>query len=222
VKTKSTVALALCTCLIAAGIAFAVYRSSGIRLKVAGIPGRERARSLPFKVRDASLWWTEHFGYVWIDGTESRWGWPWTPDRPSMAAVVRVHGPRRIGEHAGPGNIDGVVVLFSETGPETWRVVAGQVKVSNFLEGVDVILSLRLSPVDLETHAFPTPETGDERISLTVRGARSDFGTPLHCFNPLYIKADRELRYWIAEDPDLVTLLPQRTLSWGLDRNTDQ
>jgi hypothetical protein len=29
------------------------------------------------------------------------------------------------------------------------------------------------------------------------------------------------LRYWLAEDPELVELLPARKLSWALDRATD-
>ena len=222
VKKRSAVALALCACIVAAGIALAVYRTSSIRLKVAGVPGREGTRSIPFKVRDASLWWTEQFGYLWIEGIESRWALPWTPGRSSMGAVVRVRGSRVIGEHVGHENLDGVVVLFTETGSETWRVVAGRIEVSNFLEGVDAILRLQLSRVDPETRAVPTSDTGDDSIALTLRGARSDLGTPLHCFNPRYIKAGRELRYWLAEDPGLVTLLPQQTLSWGLDRSTDQ
>jgi len=138
-----------------------------------------------------------------------------------MAAVVRIRSSSIYGTHASPESAEGIVFLFAHEDPGAWRGTSGRAKVKRWLEGANLRLDLQLSRIDSEAGALPAAETGGGSIFLSARGASLDIGTALQIFNPQYIRFARELRYWLAEDAELVTLLPQERLSWGLDRNSD-
>jgi hypothetical protein len=142
-----------------------------------------------------------------------------------MTLVLRLSRPThpRPEHHRSPDEIEGYLALFPGDGSGLgWRTTGGEVVTGFWRDGITVALDLALErSFDGQDEISSTEYRAPETIRMSAREVPTDLATPFHCFNPNNIKLARELRYWLAEDPELVDLLPARTLSWALDRATD-
>jgi hypothetical protein len=218
---------------VLATLAFqAVHSDRAVRLVLnRPAPSDEMHGSLShlFEIRRDGSWRTDRYEYLWIDcqtGLLGSWHDLVHLRRHWMTLVLRLSRPThaRPEHHRSSDEIEGYLALFPGDGSGLgWRVAGGEL-VTDFAGDGGITLSLDLN---LERSFDPSDEIASterlepEMVRMSKREVPLDPATPFHFFNPNNIKVARQLRYWLAEDPELVELLPARELSWALDRATD-
>jgi hypothetical protein len=203
----------------------AIERGRRLRLTVPRLPPpwekeAPSRRTFRFQVVASGHWSTDRYDYFFLEGEQSLWDGLWdvvwhrVPGS-QVRLGLRVRDGLASGTLSIPEQVDGYVFLFPGEvfpgeGAVAWRLAAGSVRLRLTKHGSLATLDATLDPPESKSDFWAKSGGNGCEVRLAAYETPVDIGTALRIFSPVYSLSAMERRYWLAEDPELEDVLPER------------